>query len=563
MSTQELPRVTYISAGLSLVTLLVYTSQISDPVNAPKFLLLGLVSFLAISLLLVPNARQIIGQFKIIFLTSAFMVFFMCVTVLESHSPLSQNIYGVQGRNTGFLNHVALLGILLAMLGISNLKSLRRLFFGMILAGAVNFIYCLWVLFFGDFIGWTNPYKSLLGTLGNPNFVSSFLAISAAGYIGYFYTQKKPLIQKFIYFIPIPITILEIIKTRSTQGLIILLFGVYLISVMHLHLTRRKVTYTLGWLIFGLVSAVFGVAGVANHGPLAKFLYQETMAFRWQYWTAGIKMGAKFPITGVGMDSYGDWYRQLRTARSVVSPGVNVITNVSHNIYVDAFANGGVPLLVSYLIFSGIALYSIIKILKIAKKVDPLFVGISVAWLCYQLQSLISINQIGLSVWGWALTGMLIVYSRIVGESTLKDEPNSKKFSSKTGSVLILSPFIATIMCLFAFVLYSPPLLADHKWTLAYSHKNADELVNSMNDSYFSPSNSFKFLQAIQLFDNSNLPEQAHRFAIQAIKFNPRSFEAWQMLYDIKNSSNLERKEALQKMIQLDPLNGDLRKLSN
>jgi hypothetical protein len=83
-----------------------------------------------------------------------------------------------------------------------------------------------------------------------------------------------------------------------------------------------------------------------------------------------------------------------------------------------------------------------------------------------------------------------------------------------------------------------------------------------MKGTYFSPSNSMKYLQAIQLFENSNRPEQAHQFALQAIKFNPRSFDAWQMLYKIKNSTGAERKLALQKMIHLDPRNVELRKLS-
>jgi hypothetical protein len=32
------------------------------------------------------------------------------------------------------------------------------------------------------------------------------------------------------------------------------------------------------------------------------------------------------------------------------------------------------------------------------------------AWTCYQVQSLISINQVGLALWGWILTGALIAY---------------------------------------------------------------------------------------------------------------------------------------------------------
>ena len=272
-------------------------------------------------------------------------------------------------------------------------------------------------------------------------------------------------------------------------------------------------------------------------------------------------MGLKFPLTGVGMDAYGDWYRQLRTIKSVVTPGVNVITNVSHNIYIDAFANGGIPLLVSYLVFSGFALKSILSSLRSVEKLDPLLVGISVSWLCFQLQSLISINQIGISIWGWALTGMLIAYPRVKSSQLETSKLASKSPKRKVTTEYLLRPAIASIAGVLAFILYSPPVLADHKWTVAYSHKNADELMESLEEAYFSPSNSFKYAQAIQIFESSNLPEQAHKLALRATNFNPRSFDAWQMLYSVRNSSTSERELALKKMIELDPLNRSLKEL--
>ena len=560
-SLREIRNAEYVSAGLALTTLLVYTSQVSDPVNAPKFLLMGFVSFTAIAVLLIPHLKKSWSEFKLIFITSGFMLFFMCLSVAKSQSPFMQNIYGVQGRNTGLLNNLALLGILLSMLGISSLRSFKVIFFGLLFAGLGNLLYCLWVLFFGDFIDWTNPYKSLLGTLGNPNFVSSFLAIAATGFLGYFLSYKistKKILLGSSLFV---IVLIEIYNTRSTQGLVVLLFGAYLVTFFYLKLELRRRLLTLGWGVIGLIASTFGLMGLVNMGPLASALYQETLAFRKEYWLAGINMGLKFPLTGVGMDAYGDWYRQLRTIKSVVTPGVNVITNVSHNIYIDAFANGGIPLLVSYLVFSGFALKSILSSLRSVEKLDPLLVGISVSWLCFQLQSLISINQIGISIWGWALTGMLIAYPRVKSSQLETSKLASKSPKRKVTTEYLLRPAIASIAGVLAFILYSPPVLADHKWTVAYSHKNADELMESLEEAYFSPSNSFKYAQAIQIFESSNLPEQAHKLALRATNFNPRSFDAWQMLYSVRNSSTSERELALKKMIELDPLNRSLKEL--
>ena len=41
---------------------------------------------------------------------------------------------------------------------------------------------------------------------------------------------------------------------------------------------------------------------------------------------------------------------------------------------------------------------------------DVIFATIVAAWVAYQAQSLISINQLGLGVWGWSLSGLIIGY---------------------------------------------------------------------------------------------------------------------------------------------------------
>ena len=63
-----------------------------------------------------------------------------------------------------------------------------------------------------------------------------------------------------------------------------------------------------------------------------------------------------------------------------------------------------------YLALIGLALISIIKILKRTTSFDLVFTSVAAAWFAYQAQSLISINQIGIGVWGWSLTGLLIGY---------------------------------------------------------------------------------------------------------------------------------------------------------
>jgi hypothetical protein len=557
----ELKKAMYFSVGLACITLLVYTSQISDPVNAPKFLLLGIVSLAAVAAILLPETKRVWFEFKWVLVTCALLIISMVFSTLMSSSPFLQNIYGVQGRNTGLLAHLALCGILLSILGFKSKKSMLRVFKGMLIAGLVNVGYCAWVLIFGDFIQWNNPYKSLLGTLGNPNFISSFLAITGIGLVALYLTDSPSLKRILSVSILLLVILFEILKTNSTQGFIVFAIGLYSVGFFIILFKVQRPWLTFSYLVIGLSLFIIGLLGLTNSGPLASLIYQDTLAFRREYWIAGIRMGLKFPVTGVGLDSYGDWYRELRTEQSIIAPGIKVVTNVAHNIYIDAFANGGIVFLVGHLLIFFLTVSAIIKVTKRGNKSDPFFIALTSTWIGYQFQCLISINQIGIAVWGWALSGLILSYSN--HQTKMIDSQESSPHSKIRASTrTILSPVAMASGALVGFILYSPPVLADHNWTKAYSSKNADELFNSLNGSYFNPNTSFQYAQAIQIFESNGLSDKARTLAIEATRFNPRSFDAWQLLYYLESATSEEKAKAKTEMLRLDPLNPSIKDLT-
>jgi hypothetical protein len=79
-----------------------------------------------------------------------------------------------------------------------------------------------------------------------------------------------------------------------------------------------------------------------------------------------------------------------------------------------------------------------------------------------------------------------------------------------------------------------------------------------MVSSYFNPQNSMKFLTNIQELEQSNLPDLAHEYALQAVKWNSESYDLWRILYLIRNSTPAEKEKALLNMKRLDPLNPDV-----
>ena len=76
--------------------------------------------------------------------------------------------------------------------------------------------------------------------------------------------------------------------------------------------------------------------------------------------------------------------------------------------------------------------------------------------------------------------------------------------------------------------------------------------------SYFNPQNVTKYLMNIQAFEDSKLFDLSHKYAIEALKWNPENFDLWRAIYFLKNSTSAEKRTALIKMKRLDPLNQDV-----
>ena len=130
-----------------------------------------------------------------------------------------------------------------------------------------------------------------------------------------------------------------------------LLLGIYGFSIVK-NLAMRTLYFMSGGVLFLLTSfALF------NKGPLAPLIYQISIQLRGDYMHAGWEMTTLNPFFGVGMDSYGDWYRQARGEITTLRGSAERISNSAHNIFLDISSNGGFPLLISYLAILSIAFY--------------------------------------------------------------------------------------------------------------------------------------------------------------------------------------------------------------
>ena len=553
----------FLGIGAAFVAIVVVTGTVTDPVNVTKLFALGGVAAGAFAVLLAFGLGQLWESSKALVISSGLLLVAGINAILNSGGPLVQNVYGVYGRNTALVTYVLLVFIVLAASVLRAQSSFTIVIWGLLGAGFANVAYCLWVIILGDFIPWNNPYGNILGTFGNPNFIGAFLGLFAASLVAYTFKKGVRLELRIGSALIFLVAVYEIIDSSAIQGRVVVAAG---LAIVGFYLVRSKfenVFAQIGYIALVAVGGIFALLGALQIGPLTKYVYKTSVSLRGEYWQAGWNMGRDHPLTGVGFDTYGDWYRRARDTQALVMPGPNTTTNAAHNVPFDVLAFGGWPLFLSYIAILLLSVIAIVKVTMRARTYDGVFVTLTTAWVCYQLQSIISINQIGLAVWGWLFGGALIAYevaTRPKNTDDTNESQRGKQVSGRTtktkpSEAIFSSTLIAGIGAVVGLLIASPPYSADAKWRSAITSQNVQKVEEALIPGYLNPQNSYKYANAVQLFESSKLPDLALKYAKIGVEFNPNHFDSWKMLYFISKSSPEEKALALENMKRLDPNN--------
>ena len=548
--------------GSGFVAIIVLTGTVTDPVNVTKLFALGGVAAGAFAVLLAFGIKELWTESKALVILLVVFILAGINSVVNSEGPLVQNLYGAYGRNTAFITYTLLIMVIASATILRRESSFNLLIWALFGAGIVNVIYCGWVIAFGDFIPWSNPYGNILGTFGNPNFIGAFLGIFTSVLIAYSIRAGVKWYYRLGILMVFLISFYEIVESSAIQGRVVAAGGLAIIGFYFIRSRFQgflpPAFYSLGVITAGIVALL----GALQIGPLTKYIYKTSVSLRGEYWQAGWNMALEKPFTGVGFDTYGDWYRKVRDTQALILPGPKVTTNAAHNVPFDVLAFGGWPLFLVYLGFTALVLIAIAKHTIKIRKYDPIFVSLTVGWICYQVQSIISINQIGLAIWGWLFGGALLAYvksnlSKTSDQSLSGSEPTKKRQAKKVESVFS-AQLLASVGAVAGLLISSPPYSADAKWRSALSSSNVQKVEQALNPDYLNPANSYKYTYAVQLLENNKLYDLAYKYGKIAIEFNPDNFDSWRIFYILSKTTPEEKANALAQMKRLDPNNPDV-----
>ena len=203
-----------------------------------------------------------------------------------------------------------------------------------------------------------------------------------------------------------------------------------------------------------------------------------------------------------------------------------------------------------------------VRLIRRSNSFNPVVTGLIAVWISYQTQSVISLNQLGLAVWGWIISGLIIGYEinsrtdsplESAKEFIKKNRSASEIAKSKVAPQTALGMFSGLIIGLLVGL---PPLVASSKFKSALESGDAQRVVQA---AYIWPADAFQMGQLAGLLMENKLEAQGLKVATDAVERFPDRFELWALLAKIPSATAEQKAQALAQMKRLDPNNPNLK----
>jgi O-antigen ligase len=530
-------------AGLTSVAMSPFMSY--EPINLPRLVILTIFGVSLMLLLTIHHKNLFKDEHKKILIVLSSFILWSIISAIFSNLGFIDAFFGVFGRNNALLTYFMFMAFITATIFVSNIKFIRSLLLVMVFIGVLSAVYGFMQSMGIDPFGWISENIIVFGFFGNPNFQAAFMGITATVAFAYLLNNDYKLSIKFGYLLFILLALYIIYKSKSQQGYLVFVAGISVVVYLWLRvnpvLKKFKVLY-LFVLGFGVI-AVF--LDIFQKAPWSSFLYKESVAYRGDFWRAGWNMTVNNPVFGVGLDGYRDNFRFYRDQASA-DRNPNSFVDSAHNVFLDISSGGGFPLLLIYITLLVMVLISARKVIKRSTSFDYNFAALFAAWVGYTAQSVISIQQIGVAIWGWILAGAIIGYEI----NSRKDQP-VKLANRDASEVLAVSAGL-----IIGLIISLPAFIADAQFRSTVLKGEITKIESALERW---PQNVSNMNFASDLFRKGGFPDQALNMARKAVAVNPRNFEAWQQIFLSQNAPEAERKAALIKMREMDPLNSTLK----
>jgi O-antigen ligase len=390
-----------------------------EPLQLPKAFVLNIFSIILLYGFLSLNAANVSDIQKKIALFIV-LLFLTCLSpsFLNSNMNLYMTLFGSWGRNLGLVTYFCFVIFFIS----SFLKS-HTIDFSKILTTSVYLI--TFIAIYGLlqklgieplqlFSSAYNPSHNVILTLGNTNFASAFLAMMGILSLGGAFTYGIAKFPRILSCANLLAILILIISMDDLQGKALLGFGFLLFTILNyrqilksISTFSNKIKFTMGFVFITSMLPLAYFAKVFTQN-FTESIVQGSFKDRVYLWGAAMDMIRAHPLTGVGIDNYSSEYRLLRSIESINFRGTaNLGSDNAHNLLLHLGSTSGISIMLFVIfIFSLVLVSSMYLYLKLEEKI--LYSSLFIFTLCYVLQTMISPDNIGLSIWFWTYGGFIL-----------------------------------------------------------------------------------------------------------------------------------------------------------
>jgi O-antigen ligase/cytochrome c-type biogenesis protein CcmH/NrfG len=545
-------------AGVA-TTFMIWTS-LADPINIPKFFILVMLSAWVLGTVVAgfsqDGIRKLsVGQWAIL----AFALAMILAAVLTDVRYTA--FFGTSQRNDGAISYVALAILAIAASMSFDIAHLSQFRNGLLVVGALLTFYGVLQTTGNDPFTWVLVYGPIMGTLGNPDFMSAAIGVSAIATV-WMILSTKEMLPRAGTIILLLLELFVLRRSGSLQGLLAFAFG--LVVLVLAKLWQLNARYGVIGIVFVGLCAIPTFLGFVNRGPLASYLFRSTLKNRQDYWHAAIGMFKAHPLVGVGLERFGENY-------GLYAPQIQVVhgqtTNNAHNVFLQLAATGGLLVILPYLFLIGVIFLTSIRAIRMTRgqaQID--LIAVTAIWIALLLVSLISIDNLGVAVWFWISGGVLYA---IAHESLKEDEKKPKERKSSSKKAREVAPrsasYVGPIVSLVLAVLMLIPMISVWKTSAAVfdlqgnrSQLSPAQFLDKMNTvAGIQPKNSQTYYALADIAMRINNPQLALKYLKMVIEKDPKSNYGRQLAaiaYESQNKYQLAIALRVE-LLTLDPWN--------
>jgi hypothetical protein len=214
--------------------------------------------------------------------------------------------------------------------------------------------------------------------------------------------------------------------------------------------------------------------------------------------------------------------------------------------------------MVSYLLLIIHVFSKVYSVIRSKNSYDFGYLILIAVWISYLVQAFISINNLGLAIWGWVIPGLLVGY-----RSTEKSAPNKSLESNSKSAVvttlgnrnlLLVRLIIGLVLFLGAFT--TPTFVSSVKF---YSSLKTGDPVPIKNSAYLFPDDLNRYIYVATALKNNQFEIDSRDVLRIGVEKFPDSFELWRLYSSLTIATDNEIRASKSEMKRLDPNNPNLK----